>query len=258
MSLITKVAGSTTNSYVSLVEANAYIASRPDSKNWSDNGYLERERLLRQATIDIDVFKFKGEKLFKGGFGGLEPVPSNTSMYDYLNNGYQNLRFPRSWHERYIGNPDSGTTTTLVDSSFIGLPRDDDYFNYGAIYILSGTNIGQSKSITDYDAATGTFTVDSAFSSAINSTSQYLILAPVDRYVKYATIEQALFLSNSLELQQVKEWQQAGIISRSIGDVSIRFGDTRGSMDKVFGFFGANAYKYIQQFVDKSVYLGRA
>jgi hypothetical protein len=258
MALNTKVASSTAETYITLVEANAYIASRPDSLNWGNHDYLERERLLRQATIDIDIFKFKGVKLFKGGGGGYEATPASTGILDLLNNGYQNLKFPRDWHEYYTGYPNSGTTLTLVDSSFTNLPRDDDYFNYGAIYIIDGTNKGSSRTISDYDSSTGTFTVDTAFPSAINRTSHYIILAPIDKYVKYATVEQALFLSNNSELRNIKEWQQAGITARTIGDVSIKFGESRTSMDRVFGSFGANAYKYIQRFIDTAVYLGRA
>lgn len=259
MSLTTLVGGSTSDSYVTLVEANAYIASRPDSKNWNDSDYLERERLLRQATIDIDVFKFKGTKLFQGGEGGGLGHSLQSSIYDVINSGYQRLQFPRNWQEYYSGNPDSGTTTTLVDASFssANFTRDDDFFNYGAIYIVYGTNKGESREISDYTASTGTFTVGTAFSNAIDITSQYIIVSPLDKYVKFATIEQALYLSNNLELAELQQWKMAGITARRIGDVSIRFKDGSGSLDRVGSFMGSNAFKYIERFVNRSMDTGR-
>ena len=253
------VGGSTSDSYVTLVEANGYIASRPDSKNWNDSDYLERERLLRQATIDIDIFKFKGKKLFRGGEGGgLEHV-LQSSIYDVLTSGYQRLQFPRDWQEYYTGYPDSGTTTTLVDATFssANFARENDYFNYGAIYIISGTNRGESREISDYTASTGTFTVSTAFTNAIDTSSQYLIIAPLDKYVKYATVEQALYLSNNLELAELQQWKMAGITARRIGDVSIRFKDGTGSLDRVGSFMGSNSFKYIERFINRSMDTGR-
>lgn len=261
MSLTTLVAGSTSDSYVTLIEANAYIASRPDAKNWNDVDYLERERLLKQATIDIDCFMFKGGKLFQGGEGGgLEPIYT-SSIYNVLHSGYQKLQFPRNWQEYYTGYPDSGNTTTLVDASFASpsFPRQDDYFNYGAIYILNGTNKGESRTISDYTASSGTFTVSTAFSNPIDTTSNFLIITPIDRYVKYATIEQALFLANNRELQNLAQWKDAGVVEREIGDVRIRFSTGVGSsMDKIGGYLSSNAFRYIQRFIEKNRNTGRS
>ena len=259
MSLNTLVAGSSTESYVNLEEANAYVASRPDSKNWNNVDYAERERVLRQATIDIDLFRFKGTRLFEGGESTIIPNISATSAYDFFNYGNQRLQFPRSWHEYYTAYPDSGTTETLVDGSFASstFQREYDYFNFGAIYILKGTNKGLSREIEDYNASSGTFTFTTAFPNSIDTTSQFLLLAPIDRYVKYATIEQAVFLTDNLELRQHMQWKDAGIVARSIGDVSIRFGSPGGSMDRIGGFFSSNAFRYIQKFIDKSKNTGR-
>lgn len=260
MALTTLVAGSTSDSYVTLEEANAYIASRPDSKNWNDSDYLERERLLRQATIDIDIFKFQGRKLFCGGEGGgLEHVLV-SSIYNVLGEGYQRLQFPRNWQEYYDVHPDSGSINTIVDSTFssTNFPRENNYFKYGAVYVLDGTNKGQSREISGFTASTGTFTVGTAFSSAIDSSSRCLIIAPLDKYVKYATIEQALYHSNNTELAEILEWKHAGIAARRIGDVSIRFtGGAGGSLDRIGGFMGSNAYRYIERFVNRSVDMGR-
>lgn len=256
MALTTIVGGSTADSYVSLTEANSYIASRPDSKNWNDSDYLERERLLRQATIDLDILRFKGNKLFQGGEGNVFGAILTSSKFDVLYNGYQSLQFPRNWHEYYTGYPDSGSTTTLVDDTFTKLTRENDYFKYGSIYILSGTNKGESRNITGYVVSTGTFTTV-AFTTAIDTTSQYLILAPIDKYIKYAVIEQGLHLANNLELSKFQEWKNSGIIGRSIGDVSIRFDVGTRSLDCVGGMVATHAFKYIQKFINRSVGMGR-
>ena len=65
----------------------------------------------------------------------------------------------------------SGSTTTVVDSgaSYVADEWNDDYM----VYIYSGTNIGESRVITDND--TTTLTVSPAFSSAIDSTSKFRI-----------------------------------------------------------------------------------
>ena len=126
MALNTIVAGPRSDSYVSLVEANEYIANRPDATNWNNSDYKERERLLQQATIDIDILRFKGYRMFDGGTGhasAIGPFPVQTSsIYDLFSDGIQRLQFPRDWHEYYTGYPDSGSTTTLVDSNFALLP----------------------------------------------------------------------------------------------------------------------------------------
>ena len=263
MALITIVAGPSSDSYVSLIEANEYIANRPDATNWNNSDYRERERLLRQSTIDIDILRFKGGKMFNGGLGrdsalGLFPVPT-TSLLDLFDQGIQRLQFPRDWHEYYTGHPDSGTTTTLVDANFALLPREDDYFKYGAIYVMDGTNKGEFREVSAYAKSTGTFTLSTAFSSAIDTTSYYLILSPLDRYVKYAVVEQGLYLSNNLETKAYMQWKDAGIVARTIGDASIKFSDgVKSSIDRVGGFLSSESFRYIRKYVDKNIGTGRA
>jgi hypothetical protein len=258
MAVTNLVAGPTSDSYVSLIEANAYVGNRPDATNWNNVDFLERDRLLRQAAIDIDTLRFKGHRLFAGANElGREFIPA-SSIFDVLNYGFQRLQFPRDWHEYYVGYAQSGTTTTLIDINFNRLPRADNFFKFGAIYILNGTNIGESREITAYVQSTGTFTVSPAFTNAIDSSSSYLIITPIDPYAKYGQIEQAIYLSNNFELSRYQEWRNAGIVSRSIGDVSIQFSGPRGNIDVVGGFISVNAFRYIQRFLDKNVRSGRA
>ena len=78
----------------------------------------------------------------------------------------------RSPIARATGTADSGTTTTLVDDV---LSDTDDYYNGWILRIVDGTNAGEERTVTDYDGATHTVTVDSAFSSAIDNTSKYVL-----------------------------------------------------------------------------------
>lgn len=55
----------------------------------------------------------------------------------------------------YRGTATGGSTTTLADS-LLGIPN-NDVFNGGALFFLSGANAGVCATITDFVGATGTF-----------------------------------------------------------------------------------------------------
>lgn len=68
------------------------------------------------------------------------------------------------------GTADSGTTTTMVDSA---RTEGDDFWNGGYLAITEGTNYGEVRQVTDFDAASDTTTVGVPFTLAIDSTSLY-------------------------------------------------------------------------------------
>ncbi len=70
------------------------------------------------------------------------------------------------------GTADSGTTTTLIDS---GLVTTDDEFNGCWLRIVSGTNAGAWRFISDSAASSNQLTVSVAFASAIDNTSVFEI-----------------------------------------------------------------------------------
>jgi hypothetical protein len=72
----------------------------------------------------------------------------------------------------FTGTADSGTTLTLVDNA---LTQADDFWNGMTLIITGGTNAGEIRQITDFDANTDTITVHTAFSSTVDGTSTYLI-----------------------------------------------------------------------------------
>jgi len=66
----------------------------------------------------------------------------------------------------------AGDALTIVDSA---LSTTDDAYNGLTVRITSGAQEGQERTISDYDAATTTITVDSAFAAAIASGVHYEI-----------------------------------------------------------------------------------
>lgn len=67
-----------------------------------------------------------------------------------------------------------GSSTTLADST---RKEANDYFNGWTLHITSGTGIGQTATITDYTAATGTFTFTALSGGATpDTTSSYMVL----------------------------------------------------------------------------------
>lgn len=71
------------------------------------------------------------------------------------------------------GTADSGTTTTTVDAERTEV---DDYWNDAYILFTSGPNIGLSRKITDFVAATDTITHE-AFPAAVAAGHTYLLSA---------------------------------------------------------------------------------
>lgn len=62
MALDTTIGGASADSYVSLVEADAYFASRFGSDSWTSLSDADQEKALRQATREVDRSRFIGSK----------------------------------------------------------------------------------------------------------------------------------------------------------------------------------------------------
>ncbi len=67
---------------------------------------------------------------------------------------------------------DSGTTTTLVDAV---LTQADDHWNGALLIFRTGTNIGRTAIITDFDAATNTLTFAPAVPDAVTTEGYVLV-----------------------------------------------------------------------------------
>lgn len=78
------------------------------------------------------------------------------------------------------GTADSGTTTTMTDAVFSG--TSDNSYVGGLLCITAGTNSGMWRRVISFSDASNTVTVDTAFPSAIDNTSDY-VLVPDSKYV---------------------------------------------------------------------------
>ena len=77
---------------------------------------------------------------------------------------------------KFEGIATDGTTTTLIDTSDdTPLNYNDNYFNYCEVEIVAGSNVGEKRSIASSVKTTKAITVDTAFTSEIDSTSVYVI-----------------------------------------------------------------------------------
>jgi hypothetical protein len=73
------------------------------------------------------------------------------------------------------GLADAGTATTLVDDALAGIPGS---WVGGRLLLLSGPGAGQARSVTRFDAATGTVTVDPPFEPPVAAGVEYALTAP--------------------------------------------------------------------------------
>lgn len=90
----------------------------------------------------------------------------------------------------------SGSTTTIVDPSrvegtaLVGRFEPNDFFNGMSVTITAGTNVGQTRVVSDFVQSTGTITTAS-FPVAIDDTSEYefvpITSVPVTNVVRVTT-----------------------------------------------------------------------
>jgi hypothetical protein len=80
-----------------------------------------------------------------------------------------------SFADQVDGTVDSGTTTTIVDAALS--TGTDDIYNGALLYIYEGTNMGETRTVTDFDHASDTLTLAPAYAAAPDTTSKYIMLA---------------------------------------------------------------------------------
>ncbi len=197
------------NSYLTLAEAEDLMLNRTAMiAEWGALSNNQKEKALIISTRQIDTLRFFHELIYR--------VPQ-----DYR--GKQALKFPRTNARTFSGKVDSNSTNYFIDADLANrqdLP--DDFFNKGAVVIYSGTGKGKTYGVTDFDMATGKVTIDGTFSPAIDSTSWYKLIEAVPVEVKYACLEQALYIANGGG--ERAKMQAEGVESYSIGDLSESFG----------------------------------
>jgi len=209
MSLETTPTHPLADSYVTVAEADAYLANRKDVANYTALTNDQKEAILKLATKHIDTLRFRSEPMF------------DDAMYFRLE---QSLKHPNKDEEMMHGVVESVTTKKITASALRDVQTlPDDYFNGGAIIIIDGAGKGKTYKVANFVSATGEIETETNFSPAVDTTSRFTVVEAIEKKVKYATIEQALYLSNGGGERQ--KMQSEGVKSFSIGDLSETFAD---------------------------------
>ena len=229
------------DSYVSTSFANNYFSQRSGSSSWKNlaatgSTTATKQNYLIQATREIDMNNFMGDKYFDS----------------------QALQFPRSDHEVFTGACASPGTTyfkgaNLWSSTYNRLPT--DYFKDGTVHITSGTSKGDTRVIASSNRLTGMVHVASAFTATLDTTSNYLVLAPIHSDIAKAQCEQVLYIMDS-GLQKYLEFKHQGISGVSIGDVSVnlqKYGNSPIAL-QTLGFY---ARRFLSRFFRQVVRIAR-
>jgi hypothetical protein len=229
------------DSYVTVAEADSYLSIKTQHTIWSSLNTTAKEGYLRQAAIQIDSFRYKSIKLY-------------DKAKDYRQG--QGLAFPRYFFEDlFQGKVVSATATTFVIHDYLTSENTpDDVFNGGSVIIQEGTGKGQTVAITDWVYSTGTGTVAS-WTTRPDSTSQVLLVLPIDKKVKYAQMEQAFFLAE-LQNSNIEEIL-LGISSYKIGDLAETY-DYRAMASNLLvnGVpFSQSAQGFLKGLIDRTGYI---
>lgn len=134
-----------------------YIKSAADGYQWR---YMYT---IPEATWD----KFNANNFI--------PVVANTNAETNAINGAIDMikvtNNGNNYNEYVSGSVSSATNTTVFVITGSNISGNNDFYNNCMIYITGGTGSGEFKQITDYVGSTKTVTVNTAFNSALDSTS---------------------------------------------------------------------------------------
>lgn len=206
------------NSYATVEEADDYFVGHSNESSWAALTADQKEKALKSATRAINTYRFFSEPVYE--------YPT-----DYRDK--QALKFPRKCGRQQSGKPQTIGADYFIDANLANRQdTPDNYWRYGVVVINFGTGKGKTYDVTAFDMATGRITVDGDFSPALDATSTYRLIYRIPIEVKYAAMEQALYISGGGG--ERARLQAEGVKSYSIGDLSETFGDGQGG--------GATAY----------------
>ncbi len=142
--------------------------------------------------------------------------PTNTSDYSINDTALAQLGFEHQANSKelvgsalqepilVIGKyPTKGMTETATANSLVFSEtdaKDDNYYNNWTISIVKGTGTGQTKSITAYDSATQTATLDSNWDNIPDATSEYALIPPREGVVPAISGLDEIQLTNASEI----------------------------------------------------------
>lgn len=236
MAINIKLGDPNQNSYITATQADTYFTNRRNTAEWDNLTATQKTQLLVQAARDFEAFNFNGDLYYSS----------------------QGLSFPRDDHEIVEG--DCGTPFTLTSFRNSDLYSDTygeiptNYWTDGTVHITAGPASLDTRVITLSDPLTGSITVGSNFSASPDSTSDFIVFAPVDKKVADAQCEQALFVLKNANIETIQNYKMLGAEAVRFGDVNIRF--KRGSVTKMS--ISPAAKKLLSRWLRTSIRLARA
>ena len=211
VSLNAKMGEVDSNSYVNLEEATSYIKNMyGHSSNWDNLTFEGKKRVLIQAANDLELLNYKGRPYYVA----------------------QSLSFPRNYHETHSGAASVNTATSdtvrglnLYSSTYNVIP--DNFYKYGTVHMTGkGPNFKSSRYIQTSTASKsggyGEVVVSSPFSNNVVASDSYLIFLPLDKNVKDAQCEQAIYIADN-RYREYSEYNYAGIGYVRTGDLGMSF-----------------------------------
>jgi hypothetical protein len=168
------------------------------------------------ATVADDVY-YSWKAVWEFVVGGVTKYRS--TLFDIVRQTLENpvvdediinaAPFLKEKNYRKVLTAGSGSKTTIVSTE---LTEDDDYWNGGNAEIISGTNSGQIRKITDFVASSNTLTVES-FVDNIDATSECVIIRSFKKEIDQAwkrfkldLKNRGIFVDSIIDSDQVKEY----------------------------------------------------
>lgn len=221
MSINTTVGAATANSYVTVTEAGNQFSvesSFQEELEWSTLATESREAALISAARQLDLLRYRGTRLY--------PFGSAVASGEGALGSEQALAFPRGDHPYLNGSASSSSTATVLQAESLVKPTTypDDFFAGGSVYIRSGSNCFEMRSVSEYDAEAGEVTLSSSFSNTIEAGSSYRLLYPIPLCVKRAQLAQTVsILDQSVRALRLQGY---GVGNLQVGAVSMRLQET--------------------------------
>jgi len=236
MGLNIKLGDPAQNSYVNATMANEYFANRRNTTEWDNLATPDKVKVLAQAARDMDRFNFIGNK-----------------YYDT-----QGLQFPRDDHLVVTGNCGTPITKTsfrhsnLYSTTYGVYPT--SFWKYGSVHITSGTPVNDIRLIASSNVTNGSITVTEPFSATPTTNTEFIVFAPIDKEIRDAQCEQALYILQNSGMEDIYRYRYAG-------GQRVRMGDTDVTFDRFATVkmpFSPVARKLLSRWIRRSLRVGRA
>lgn len=234
MSTNIKLGDPSQDSYVTATMAESYMDNRRDTTEWDNLSTTNKEIVLKQAAQDLEIFNYIGEKYYDS----------------------QGLSFPRDNHDIVTGNCATPITLTsfrnsnLYSTTYNKYPT--NYWKYGSCHITVGSALNDIRLVDYSNVTNGSITVTEDFSATPSTSSAFKIFAPIDTEIQNAQCEQVLYILKNSNIDQLDSYRSAGARRVSIGDVTVEFSSSAGSLN-----ISSVARKLLGRWIQKRYRIGR-